>query len=137
MLLTCKLNGVLVWMARSLVLHQLRMDKPSERLLSQGTHQIELYVEDTEGANHIDSVSIQVREPNEAPTCEFISPEDATIAESGDVIQFQALVSIQMYPAINLLWSGPVIKMEFLEQLRLEQMGYRICCMMVCPSTHM
>ena len=63
-----------------------------EVTLSQGTHQIELYVEDTEGASHMDSVSIQVREPNEPPTCEFISPEDGTIAESGDVIQFQALV---------------------------------------------
>ena len=103
--------------------------------LSQGTHQIELYVEDTEGASHTDSVSIQVREPNEAPTCEFISPEDGTIAESGD----DSVSSVGLDPNVSsdqlvVEWSSD--KDGIFGTTLLEQMGYRICCMMVCPSTH-
>ena len=63
-----------------------------EVLLSEGTHQLELYVEDTEGATGVDSVSIQVREPNEAPTCDFVAPDDGSTVEVGEVIQFQAMV---------------------------------------------
>ena len=63
-----------------------------EVLLSQGTHQLELYVQDTEGAGHVDSVSIEVREPNEAPNCEFISPEDGFAGEVGEGIPFQGVV---------------------------------------------
>ena len=64
-----------------------------EVLLTEGSHQLELYVEDTEGLSNADLISIQVREPNQAPTCDFVSPQDADIVEVGEVIQFQAVVS--------------------------------------------
>ena len=38
------------------------MDELWRGCIVRGTHQLELYVEDTEGATGVDSVSIQVRE---------------------------------------------------------------------------
>ena len=72
-----------------------------EALLSEGNHQLELYVEDTEGAIGVDSVSIQVREPNEAPTCGFVAPEDGSAVQVGEVIRFKRWCSTQTYPAIS------------------------------------
>ena len=61
--------------------------------LSEGTHQVELFAQDGDGATAVDSVSLQIREANEAPTCDFVSPEDGDIIAVGEVIQFQAMVS--------------------------------------------
>ena len=88
------------------------MGPPSvEVFLSEGAHQLELYVEDTEGLNTTDSVSIQVREANQAPSCDFVSPQDGEIFEFGELISSNLLSPIQIFPVINFWWNGLVIKM--------------------------
>ena len=58
--------------------------------LSEGTHAIELHVEDSTGKVHTDAVIIEIGAPNSAPTCGITSPDTGLAGPRHELILFEA-----------------------------------------------
>ena len=63
--------------------------------LSQGEHYLQLEVTDTTGKTGVESVRINVRPPNTAPSCSILSPIFDSVFTEGEMIVFEAEVSDQ------------------------------------------
>ncbi len=59
--------------------------------LSEGTHAIELHVEDTTGKMHTDAVILEVGAPNSAPTCGITSPISGAAGPQNELIVFEGV----------------------------------------------
>ena len=82
--------------------------------LSEGTHAIELHVEDSTGKTNRESVIIEIGPPNSSPLCEIISPADGAAGPQGGTVEFEATVSdVDISPEqLTVAWSsdkdGPI-----------------------------
>ena len=62
-------------------------------LLSEGSHNLALWAQDTVGHTNSDSVVITVGPPNTGPNCEITQPESGTAVALGDLVVFEATAS--------------------------------------------
>jgi hypothetical protein len=61
--------------------------------LSQGEHALVLTATDTVANSASDSLTIVVGPPNTAPSCEILAPASGSAGESGDMVQFEGIVT--------------------------------------------
>ncbi|MEC8277081.1 MAG: hypothetical protein VX026_05165, partial [Myxococcota bacterium] len=62
-------------------------------LLSEGTHQIEISVTDSDGNQSSDSVVIDILPPNTEPSCSLVLPATNSVYAQGDTIVFEGTVA--------------------------------------------
>jgi hypothetical protein len=62
-------------------------------LLTEGSHNLALWAQDTVGHTNSDSVVITVGPPNTGPTCEITQPESGTAVALWDLVVFEATAS--------------------------------------------
>lgn len=62
-------------------------------ILTEGSHNLALWVEDTVGHTNSDSVIITVGPENTGPLCEITQPESGTAVALGDLVVFEATAS--------------------------------------------
>jgi hypothetical protein len=79
--------------------------------LSEGRHRLAASVLDSSGNEVVRAVSVDVRPPNQAPSCAITHPADATRAPVGESIAFQADVADvdQDATALQVAWSSDAI----------------------------
>jgi hypothetical protein len=70
-----------------------------EVLLSEGSHTISLVAEDSLGKTGMDSVTVEVGPPNQAPTCQFDEPADGGIGLEGETLEMLGQASDPDIPA--------------------------------------
>ncbi|MGC6507368.1 MAG: hypothetical protein ACON4U_03085 [Myxococcota bacterium] len=76
--------------------------------LSEGEHAIEIVVMDTTGKTSTDSVVVEVKGPNQLPSCSITEPLDGTTIVFGETIVFRAQVGDpDIEPnLLNAVWSS-------------------------------
>ena len=62
-------------------------------ILTEGSHNLALWAEDTVGHTNSDSAIITVGPENTGPVCEITQPESATVVALGDLVVFEATAS--------------------------------------------